>query len=170
MKSLSATIMWATATILTVAIAVAAGQGTQSPPLPDGPGKAILEKACSNCHGLDAVTKYSLPTRNEYAEIVSTMIGAGAIVSKQEEPILVDYLFATLGQKPKPAVSDEAAKALVDTACTSCHGLDSMKNHVYPKADDYANLVKSMIDNGATIPQEQVPVIVDYLFKTYGKK
>src|SRR5688572_8522346 len=171
MKSMfQTTTMWVAATILTAAIAFAAGQGAQGPALPDGPGKAILERACSNCHGLDAVTKYNLPTRMEYADIVSSMIGAGAIVSKEEEPILVDYLFATLGQKPKPTVSDEAAKALVEAACTSCHGLESMKNHVYEKPDDYASIVKSMIDNGATIPPEQVPVIVDYLFKTYGKK
>jgi cytochrome c5 len=162
--------MWAGATILTAAFTFAAVQEAQQPALPDGPGKAILERACSNCHGLDVVTKYNLPTRNEYADIVSSMIGAGAIVSKQEEPVLVDYLFATLGQKPKPAASDEAAKTLVETACTSCHGLEGMKNHVYDKAEDYGSLVKSMIDYGATIPADQLPAVVDYLFKTYGKK
>ncbi len=45
-----------------------------------------------------------------------------------------------------------------------------MKNHVYDKPDDYKSLVNSMIGNGANVSAEQLPILVDYLFKVYGKK
>jgi mono/diheme cytochrome c family protein len=147
-------------------MAFAAGAaGAQQP----SAGEQIFKSACGSCHSLDVVTEFHLGSRSEYADMVSAMIGAGAVVTKQEEPILVDYLWERLGKKDT-AKPDPAVKALVDQACTSCHNLDGMKNHVYEKPDDYKSLVQSMISNGATIPADQVPIIVDYLFKVYGKK
>ena len=170
---LGRTTLWSALTILSAAYVFAAQQA----PLPAGPGKQILDKACSSCHEADVITKYHFTKKEDYADIVSSMIGAGAVMTKQEETALVDYLFDSLGQKTPAAApagaataSDEAGKAILEQACTSCHGLDGMKNHVYTNKDDYKSLVQSMIGNGATVSNDQLPVLVDYLFKIYGKK
>jgi virginiamycin B lyase len=69
--------------------------------LPDGEGKKILETACTACHDLTEVTKFrGYYTRDEWRDIVRTMIEYGAKVQDKDVAVLVDYLTKTLG---KPA-------------------------------------------------------------------
>ena len=166
--------------IALTAISAAIALGSQPQPqaqskLPDGPGRAILERACGSCHPADTITKYDYTTPQEYRDIVDTMIGSGAVVSATELPVLIDYLFANFGKKPAPGSPPAAAavdpgKAILETACTACHSLDSMANHVYADKGPYQSLVDNMIAYGATVTAAQKPQLVDYMFKTYGKK
>ena len=71
-------------------------------PLPPAPpsagmdGKALMEDRCSVCHSLDYVygTQASL---QEWATIVSVMVNNGAVLSPEEQKILVDYLAKNFG-------------------------------------------------------------------------
>ena len=64
------------------------------PDLPDGPGKAILLSACTACHDLTEVTKFrGFYTKDEWRDIVVTMVKYGAVVKEDEVPVLVEYLF-----------------------------------------------------------------------------
>src|SRR5262245_29590967 len=65
--------------------------GVQAQAFPDGPGKEILEKQCSTCHAPDMVRSFGR-SREEWEEVVTTMIDQGAKVSEEEYPVLVDYL------------------------------------------------------------------------------
>jgi Glucose dehydrogenase len=60
--------------------------------LPDGPGKAILQRACgTTCHGVYAVT--AVPRgRAAWAAMVDNMVARGATVKDNEIQLLVDYL------------------------------------------------------------------------------
>jgi len=68
--------------------------------LPDGPGKAVLLSACTTCHELTEVTKFKgFYTRDEWRDVVVTMVKYGAVVKNDDVPVLVDYLFKNFGKK-----------------------------------------------------------------------
>jgi hypothetical protein len=61
--------------------------------LPDGDGRKILETACTTCHGLDEVVKFKgYNTKDQWRDVVVTMVKYGAEVKEPEIEILVDYL------------------------------------------------------------------------------
>jgi mono/diheme cytochrome c family protein len=68
--------------------------------LPDGAGRQILMSACVACHGLREVTKFrGFYTRQQWRDIVLTMVDYGAPVSEKDAEVLTDYLTANLGKK-----------------------------------------------------------------------
>jgi mono/diheme cytochrome c family protein len=162
------TVLWIALTAVSAAIAL----GQQQSKFPEGPGRAILERACGSCHAADTITTHHFATPGEYKDIIDAMIGSGAQVSDTEKPILVDYLFTNWGTKPAPGAAPppDPGKAILEAACTSCHGLDTLANHVYAEKGPYQSLVDNMIAYGAPVTAAQKPVLVDYMLKTYGKK
>ena len=87
---------------IAVAGAAVASTAAQSQPvprndtkvdLPDGDGKKILETACTTCHGLDEVAKFKgYNTKDEWRDVVVTMVKYGAELKEPEVEVLVDYL------------------------------------------------------------------------------
>src|SRR5678815_4227551 len=112
MKTLSGkTTLWLAITVLSAVVALGQGGGQRGggqrgaqqqggAAAPNAAGAAILQKACSSCHGADAIANYHFETPDGYRDIVNNMIDTGAPVTPQELPVLVDYLFATYGKKP----------------------------------------------------------------------
>jgi cytochrome c5 len=169
------TTLWVAMTLLSAAVGLGQrGGGGQQQGGGNAAGAAILERACSSCHAPDVIGNYHYESAEGYREVVNTMIAAGAPVTPQELPVLVDYLFATYGKKQgagaPPVAATDPGKALLDSACTTCHGLDVMANHAYDSRAPYESLIANMVSYGATVPPEQVPVLADYMLKTYGKK
>ncbi len=79
------------------------GRGEQLK-LPDGPGKDILQSACTECHNLQMAsgTGYN---REEWGLTLERMITAGAKMTPDQIPVVTDYLLKNLaGEGPKPAV------------------------------------------------------------------
>jgi cytochrome c5 len=136
------------------------------------PGKAILEAACTTCHGLDVIASHVYDTKEPYETVVRNMIGYGATVIDAQIPPLVDYMLKTYGKKPAAAAAatPDPGKAILEAACTTCHGLDGLANHAYTSKEPYESLIRTMIDYGATVRDTQIPPLVEYMFKTYGKK
>ncbi|HZI51635.1 MAG TPA: c-type cytochrome [Terriglobia bacterium] len=167
------TTLWCVLTLLSAVIVVGQGGGQRGGGQQQG-GAAILERACGSCHAADVIGNYHYESAEGYREVVNTMIDAGARVTPQELPVLVDYLFATYGKKQQPGAAPVAAtdpgKALLESACTSCHGLETMANHVYDSRAQYESLIGNMIGYGAIVTPAQIPVLADYMLKTYGKK
>jgi hypothetical protein len=80
-----------------------AGQDAASKDLPEGPGRTVLLSACTACHDLKEVTKFrGFYTKDEWRDIVVTMVKYGAIVKDEDVPVLVDYLFKNFGKKDTP--------------------------------------------------------------------
>jgi cytochrome c5 len=88
--------------LLITARAVTAGSpaAAQSDDLPDGDGKKILQASCTTCHDLTEVTKFKgFYTRDDWRDIVRTMVAYGAKVKDSDVDVLVDYLARNLGKK-----------------------------------------------------------------------
>jgi mono/diheme cytochrome c family protein len=89
--------------------------------------------------------------------------------------VLADYLLKTYGKKPAAtntaaASTTDPGKAILESACSVCHGLDGLANHNYTSKGPYESLVRSMVAYGAVVTEAQMTPLVDYMFKTYGKK
>lgn len=165
------TAMWFMATIAVATMAYATAQDVQ---LPEGPGKKVLQDACTACHSLDGVVKLHLD-KDGWEGLIASMVSNGAQVDPKDLPVLVDYLVKNFGPAQAkagggPAAGgDEAAKAILETACTACHDLDLVQDEHLSK-EDWQMLVNSMIQKGASVEGKDVPMLVDYLAKTYGPK
>jgi competence ComEA-like helix-hairpin-helix protein len=79
---------------------------TDAGALPDGPGKAIVIKACLSCHDAQKITSFR-GSEDDWADEVNKMIGRGAILSDDDVDQVVDYLAAHFG----PAGSGSASSA-----------------------------------------------------------
>ncbi len=72
----------------------------QDAELPDGEGKRILDASCTSCHDLRDVTKLrGFYTREQWRDVVATMVEYGANLKQGEDEILVEYLTRYLGKK-----------------------------------------------------------------------
>ena len=76
--------------------AVAFAQTLPSQTLPDGPGKAVVEKMCKGCHGLENIVR-SRRTRDKWSDIVDDMLARGAKGTDSEADEAVEYLATHFG-------------------------------------------------------------------------
>lgn len=96
--------------LLVVVLACAAAQtnSTKSDAdlLPDGPGKAVVQRDCLTCHSVHTTTS-KRGNEDDWANTVSTMIGRGANVSDDDANTIVEYMAAHFGPSaPKPDSSE----------------------------------------------------------------
>ena len=152
----SSAAQWAAALCLAPAV-FAAGQAQ----LPEGPGKKTVEAACAVCHGLDVVTakKWS---REQWQDSVKDMAGRGASLTKEETSDVVDYLARNFGKKDR-------ARELFEDVCSYCHSLQKVKGQELTR-DEWRDLIKGMIFEGAPVTEEEFALIVEYLAKNFGTK
>lgn len=72
----------------------------QEPQLPEGEGRKILLGSCMSCHGIDYVEKLrGYYTREQWRDVVNTMVEYGTKLEKKEQEVLVDYLTQHWGKK-----------------------------------------------------------------------
>ena|SRR5437016_12729419 len=70
---------------------------TFSQDLPEGPGKDLVIKACTACHGAENFTD-KRNTKEEWKAVVQTMIEYGAEVSSEQAEIIINYLTKNFGK------------------------------------------------------------------------
>ena len=90
--------------------AVAFVQTLSSQTLPDGPGKAVVEKMCKGCHGLENIIR-SRRTKDKWSDIVDDMIARGAKGTDAEADEVVDYLSSHFGADATQKVNVNKANA-----------------------------------------------------------
>jgi cytochrome c5 len=125
-------------------------------PLPDGPGKKTLESACTTCHTLDIVTSKKWD-RQKWQDVVQKM---DANLSQEETADVVGYLTRHFGAKDR-------GQELVEEICSFCHGLARLKGHEYTR-DQWENVTKGMVFEGAPVTEAEYSLILDYLAKNFG--
>ncbi|HXA23315.1 MAG TPA: hypothetical protein VNW90_13560 [Acetobacteraceae bacterium] len=69
----------------------------------------------------------------------------------------------------QPRLPDGPAKAVVETACLSCHDPVRISNAGYNR-QDWQNIVHMMLNVGAPVPPEQVGALTEYLVKNFPEK
>jgi competence protein ComEA len=98
---------------LAAALHSAGGQSIVDPStLPEGEGRAVLFKACAECHGPETVTAQRR-TRAEWQGVVEDMVGRGAQASEDEIKALVTFLSINVGRVNVNRASDDELKAVV---------------------------------------------------------
>jgi cytochrome c5 len=143
--------------LLGAAALIAAGQVQ----LPEGGSKKTVEAACASCHGLDVVVDKKL-SREAWQAVVKTMVDRGASLSKDEAVDVVGYLAKNFGKK-------ERGRELIEDVCTYCHSLAKLTGQELSK-EEWRDLIKGMIFEGAPVTDEEFSVILDYLAKNFGKR
>ena len=78
--------------------------------IPDGPGKATVEKLCNNCHGLSSIVGLR-HTKSEWETTVDEMVSRGLKANDEDLDAVVVYLARYLG---KTNVNSATAQELQD--------------------------------------------------------
>jgi competence protein ComEA len=78
--------------------------------LPDGPGKAVTERMCKPCHGLENVVREKR-TKDRWADIVDDMVSRGAQGTDAEIDQVIDYLTANFGANAARTINVNKASA-----------------------------------------------------------
>jgi mono/diheme cytochrome c family protein len=90
--SLASVAVVTTLTVTPFAIATCA----HAQELPEGQGKALVQSACTQCHGVDVIVRQPR-SRDDWTEVVSRMVGNGAELSDEDYNQVVQYLATYLG-------------------------------------------------------------------------
>jgi len=64
--------------------------------LPDGAGKAIVQKACGTCHAAEIVMGRAM-SKEQWNTVVADMVTKGAKIADADFPQIVDYLAVNIG-------------------------------------------------------------------------
>jgi cytochrome c oxidase cbb3-type subunit 3 len=91
--------LWSTTICAMMLIPWSAGAQT----LPDGPGKDVVQRACSTCHPATMVMGRNMTTEQWSAE-VTKMVGEGAKLTNAEFKQVVDYLAKAFPSGPNAAL------------------------------------------------------------------
>ena len=136
-------------------------------PLPDGPQKATVLKLCGTCHSANIVAGRG-STRDEWSEVITSMVGRGAKGTDAEFAQVTDYLAKNFPPKPagpaapvrrtggfsmgaddKQVVDPAAAnrgKTIYVTECVTCHGpLARGPSGPLPENQKGSDLVRSTV-------------------------
>ena len=70
--------------------------GSQLDERQKGQADAVLQRACTSCHGIGLTTGQPR-SRDEWTEVMSRMVGNGAQLSDEEYNILIEYLATQYG-------------------------------------------------------------------------
>lgn len=76
---------------------------------------------------------------------------------------------AMFGVLAATAHAKDRGRELVEDVCTYCHNLDRLHGKELSR-EEWRNLTKGMISEGAPVTDEEYSTILDYLTKNYGKR
>src|SRR4029434_3602258 len=102
---------WLLVALFTTAAVMAAGRQS----LPDGDGKAIINNACTTCHGVDLITGKSA-SREDWAGTLDRMKTYGASLDAKQNTTVLDYLVKNSGPRGAAPPGGAAAPPAQDSA------------------------------------------------------
>ncbi len=155
-----------------LAVGASRAQGPAGNALPPGEGHDIVATACSQCHGLNAITQLREGPA-AWRHQIYDMIERGAQISPTEMDAAVKYLVANFGPGVNVPASapvtlpDGQGKEVVEGGCGLCHGMDRVVAARRSPAD-WQSIVARMVYLGAPLSGDQAKAAVDYLSAHYG--
>lgn len=81
--------------VVLLLLAPCAGRG-ELPPLPEGTGRDVVERSCSQCHSLETVLRSRL-SRRQWAARIDEMVAKGAKLTDDEIDVVAEYLGTNFG-------------------------------------------------------------------------
>ena len=166
---------------LWLAAPLAAQRGATRPrvQMPQGPVREVIRKNCTMCHGIDEYAYFSLDAAG-WRNLIQTKHKSGDLsISNGDMSLLVDWMVTKFGPTTKPFprtyvapeittyFSDPEAKRLLDRACAKCHEVDRI-NKERRTADGWRVLTVDMRERGATITDEELEKLVEWLGRVRG--
>ena len=124
-------------------------------------GQQLVEKRCQGCHTMRRV-ETAAKDANGWRETIQVMIQDGAEIEEAEIPVMVQYLTREHGPLP-----EGPGKQILLNTCTMCHNLGRIKNG-RRSADEWEETLLAMLNEGAPVSDEQLPVIHAYLSRHFG--
>jgi hypothetical protein len=126
-----------------LALAATSGTASAQTQLPDGPGKAEVQKLCSTCHPADRGASVRL-TREGWQDVMTRMVGLGLKGTDEELNAALEYLATHFkGEAAAPLnlnratpqqlqsvgglLRSESAALIAHRAKTPCKTLDDLK-------------------------------------------
>ena len=135
----------------------AATSSAQRPP----EGQELVEKRCQGCHTMRRV-ETSAKSADGWRETIQVMIQDGAEIEESEIPVMVQFLAREHGPVP-----EGPGKQILLNICTQCHNLQRIKNG-RRSAEEWEETLLAMLNEGAPVNDEQLPVIHAYLSRHFG--
>jgi len=148
-------IFWASGTVVLAGAAFAAGQDAAQVK-----AEKIVNTTCLTCHGLRPIQTQALDAAN-WKKIVDSMIEKGAMVEKEDVPILATYLEDNFGPLP-----EGAGKEILLNKCTSCHDLKRVRQH-FASPEEWADTLSSMENEGLMLSEEEFVTVLKYLARNF---
>jgi hypothetical protein len=133
--------------------------GAQDAPQPER-GEQIMNARCRTCHDLRPIDTAALDEEG-WTRDVQQMIEKGAEVSKDEVPVLVDYLARMHGPLP-----DGPGKSILLNTCTQCHDLMRIRRQGR-SAEGWLEILDAMLNEGAPLSEQDLPVLLRYLARNF---
>ncbi len=149
--------LWLGATVLTAALALAAGQDDASQE------REILNTSCTTCHDLRKIQTKALDAEG-WTQIVNSMIEKGAKVQKDDIPMFVSYLEDNFGPLP-----EGNGKEIVLNKCTVCHDLKRVRQH-FATPEDWADTLNAMQNEGLMISDDELITVLRYLARNFREQ
>jgi len=95
-------------------------------------------------------------------------VTAGRLMSGRKRPLLAAALVTLSSAIAAQQLPDGPGKEIVEKQCSTCHSLEIIVAERH-ETGEWRRLVMEMVDRGAEITDEQVPVIVEYLSANWSK-
>jgi mono/diheme cytochrome c family protein len=135
----------------------AATSDAQKPP----EGQQLVEKHCQGCHNIRRIDTAAKDAKG-WQETIQVMIQEGAAVEESAIPVMVQWLTREHGPVP-----EGAGKQILLNTCTMCHNLNRIKNG-RRSPEEWEETLLAMLNEGAPVSDEQLPVIHAYLSRHFG--
>jgi len=146
------------AAIAAISMAAAAAQDAQKTER----GEQILNGACNtSCHDLRPIDTQALDEPG-WTKDVKSMIEKGAEVTADDVPVLVAYLVKQHGPLP-----DGPGKDILLNICTRCHDLQRVRRE-RTSAEGWLEILDAMLNEGAPLSEQDLPVLLRYLARNFG--
>ena len=145
---------WVTVTLCSAVVAFSAGQREMAK------GEIIMNNACVACHDMRPIQMQAMDLAG-WTKLVESMVAKGAMVKKDDVPILAEYLTQEHGPLP-----NGAGKAILLDVCTHCHELHRIRESAYTR-DEWEDLLIHMIGEGAELSDDDFPVLLNYLARNF---
>ena len=124
-------------------------------------GQQLVEKNCQGCHTMRRV-ETSAKDAKGWQETIQVMIQDGAEIEETEIPAMVQYLTREHGPVP-----EGPGKPILLNICTQCHNLQRIKIG-RRSPEEWEETLLAMLNEGAPVNDEQLPVIHAYLSRHFG--
>jgi cytochrome c2 len=146
---------------------------------PQGPVRQVIFKNCTSCHGIDDYAYNALDRAGWDALLTAKHKESKPPIPDDEKAVLLDWLADRFGPDTKPFprayvarevttfFSDGDAEALVNRACTSCHGIERVNTARF-SPERWRVVTVDMRERGAKLDDEELERLVEWLGRTKG--